>query len=90
MFQAIKLSRALKGFRPFAVNGPKVLEATALHLNETEEASERVKRGTGPKLDERALERLLSRAEAELSEPEAIQRRAAIARLKVAAVNNQG
>ena len=90
MFQVIKLSRALKGFRPFAVNEPKVLEATALHPNETEEASERVKRGTGPKLDERALDRLLLRAEVELSEPDAVQRREAMARLRQAAVSGRG
>ena len=90
MFESMKLSLALKGFRPFAVNGPKVLEATAPQADEAGEVSEWEKRGTGPKLDDRALERLLSRAEVELSEPEAIQRRAAIARLKMAAVNNRG
>ena len=90
MFQAIKLSRVLKGFRPSAFNGPKVPKATAPQANGSEKASEQAEGGTGPKLNERALDRLLSRAEVELSEPNAIQRRAAIARLKVAAVNNRG
>ena len=89
MFQSSKLSRALKGLRPFALNGPKVLQATATQADETGDISEHAEDGTGPELDEPALQRLLSRAEAELSEPDAIQRRTAMARLKVAAVNGR-
>lgn len=67
-----------------------MLEATASQTDGSDEFSGQAERGTGPKLNERALERLLARAEVELSEPDAIQRRATIARLKVAAVNSRG
>jgi hypothetical protein len=43
-----------------------------------------------PEQDEPAFKRLLARAEVELAEPDAIQRREAVACLKVAAVNGRG
>ena len=89
MFESTKLSRALKGLRPSAPNTPEVLEATAPQADGSGEIFEKTEGGTGPKLEEPALERLLSRAEVELSEPGAIQRRLTIAHLKVAAINSR-
>ena len=89
MFEPTKLSRALKGFSPFAPNTPGVIEATAPQADGSGVLFEQREGGTGPKLDEPALERLLSRAEVELSEPDAIQRRMTIAHLKVAAISSR-
>ena len=90
MFRSVKLSRALKGLRPSVLNTPEVLEASTPQADGSGEASELAEGGTGPKLDEPALERLLSRAEVELFEPDAIQRRETVARLKLAVVNSRG
>ena len=90
MFSSTRLSRALNGLRPVVSSSYKLLSTVAPGVDGSEEGSARLDQGNGPKLDESALERLLSRAELELSEPDAIQRRATIARLKVAAVNGRG
>ena len=90
MFPPMKLSRALNGLRPLVSSNCKLPPTAAPRTDGSEEMSARHDQGTGPKLDERALERLLSRAEAELSEPDAVQRREAISRLKLAAVNGRG
>ena len=90
MFLSTKLSRALNGLRPLVSSTSKLPLTAAARVDGSEEISARLDQGTGPKLDESALERLLLRAEAELSEPDAVQRREAIAQLKLAAVNNRG
>ena len=90
MLPSTKLSRALNGLRPLVSSSYKVPPTAASQAGKYEEVSARLDQGAGLKLDERALERLLSRAEAELSEPDAVQRREAIAQLKLAAVNGRG
>ena len=90
MFPSTKLSRALNGLRPLVSSSYKLPPTAAPQSDEYEVTSARLDQGAGPKLDERALERLLSRAEAELSEPDAVQRRETISRLKLAAVNGCG
>ena len=90
MFSSTRLSRALNGLRPLVLSNFKLPLTAAPRVDGSEGISARLDQGTGPKLDESALERLLSRAEAELSEPDAVQRREAIAQLKLAAVNNRG
>ena len=89
MFLSIKLSRALKGFRPLASNSLGRLRTAPPQAGGSEQLSKSADGGTGLKLDDRAIERVLLRAEVELSEPDAIQRREAIARLKLAAVNGR-
>ena len=90
MFSSTKLSRALNGLRPCISDSFEPPQATAPQPDGSEEISGQVESGTMAKLDEPAFERLLSRAEAELAEPNAVQRREAIAQLKLAAVNNRG
>ena len=90
MFRSMKLSRALKGLRPLVLISLNLPRTAVPQADGFEKISGQVEGGTGPKLDERALERLLSRAEVELSEPDAIQRRATIARLKLSALNGPG
>jgi hypothetical protein len=80
MFRSMTLSGALKGLHSFAMSGPRVLQIITLQANERME----------PEQDEPAFKRLLARAEVELAEPDAIQRREAVACLKVAAVNGRG
>ena len=90
MFPFMKLSRALNRLRPLASSSLKLPRITAPQADGSERISKPTEGGTGLKLDERAIDRLLLRAEVELCEPDAIQRREAIARLKLAAANSRG
>lgn len=90
MLQHNKLSCALKGFRPLILGRLRILQVTAWEADRSEEISGQVEGLSAPKpADGPALERLLSRAEAEMSDPEAMQRRQTIARLKMAAASAQ-
>ena len=90
MFPSTKLSRALNGLRPDISKRLTPPRAADPQADGPDEVPEQAKGATWTKLEEPALDQLLSRAEVEMSEPKAIQRQATIARLKLAAVNARG
>ena len=90
MFHALKLSHVLQGVRPFALKGPKVTEGAAPPNGASQATSVEGGAPSGLGQDEGtegALDRLLSRAELELSDPDAVQRRKIVAQLKLAAAS---
>jgi hypothetical protein len=89
MLPSTKLLGALNGLRPDVSNTLTPPRAAAPQADGSEEVSEQAKGATWTKLEEPALDQLLSRAEVEMSEPKAIQRQATIAHLKLAAVNTR-
>ena len=82
MFQTLRRPHVLHGVRPFVLKGFKLMEDAAPQdwSKGTSEGGSR----SGLEQDEEALHRLLSRAELELSDPDAVQRRETMARLKLA------
>jgi hypothetical protein len=68
MFRSMTLSGALKGLHSFAMSGPRVLQIITLQPT----------KGWNPSRTNLRFKRLLARAEVELAEPDAIQRREAV------------
>ena len=87
MFQPRRLLSALKGVRHYVLDGFKSQQDTAQRVEGLESPRFEQSRQAGPELRERAIHRLMSRAEIEMSHPEAVQRRESIAKLKLAAAS---
>ena len=87
MYQPSGLRHALYGVRPLLLKGSKVLWDAAPQGKASTDAPVEKGTRTWPELDEEALRCLFSRAEFEMSDPEAVQRRETIARLKLAAAS---
>ncbi len=89
MVRSLRLLSALQGVRDFVLERFKGLQDAAPQDEGTKGPSV----GEGDRIrlkqDEEALGRLLSRAELELSNPEAVRRRETIARLKLAAASTR-
>jgi hypothetical protein len=85
MFQSVRLLRALWGVHRFFPTKDKVQPGVALQRTGMDSTSFEQEGRTGLDHDEGAIHRLLSRAELELSKPEAVRRRGTIELLKLAA-----
>jgi hypothetical protein len=88
MYQSSRLRHALYGVRPLLLQGSKVLQDAAPQGKASTGISVDKAR-TSPEQDERALQRLLSRTEFELSDTDAVRRRETIACLKLAAASTK-
>lgn len=87
MYQPSGLRHALYGVRPLLLQGFKVLQDATPQAKASPDAAIETGARTWPKQDEEALQRLLSRTESELADPDAVQRRETIAHLKLAAAS---
>ena len=85
MFQSVRLLRALWGVHRFFPTKDKVQPGVAPQRNGMGGTSIGQEGRTGLNHEEGAIHRLLSRAELELSKPEAVRRRGTIELLKLAA-----
>ena len=87
MYQPSGLRHAFYGVRPLFLQGFKVLQDATPQEKASTGTPVEPSTPTWPKQDEEALQRLLSRAEFELSDPDAVRRRETIACLKLAAAS---
>ena len=87
MYQSSRLPHALYGVRPLFLKGFKVLQDASPQAKSSTGVPVETGAQTWPKQDEEALQRLLSRAEFELADPDAVRRRETMARLKLAAAS---
>jgi len=89
MVQTRRRPRILSGVRPLILTWFKVLQDVAPQDERSKSTSVEDRDRTWPEQDGEALDRLLSRAEFELTDPKAVRRREIITRLKGAAASTK-
>ena len=89
MYQPSGLRHALYGVRPLLLQGFKVLQDAAPQGKASTDAAMETGARPWSEQDEEALQRLLSRAELELADPDTVRRRETIVRLRLAAASTK-